>query len=238
MHCNARCNCYILQHAVLHTATQCNTIQDNSTHRNFLQHTVTHCTTLQHTAPHCNTLQHTAPHCNTHCKTLQTTAIHPPEDGPAEFEQKFFFLHCIAIQCNTLLRISPHFKGSRHCNALQHTATLCSTQQHTDRKIIQQHSKCSSEHFTLQHTVTHCNTLQHTATHCNTLPHTATHCNTLQHNATHCNTLTGRWSSRIRSIPVTKLPPDECVAVCCSVLQCVAVCCSVVQCVAVHCNVV
>jgi len=34
-----------------------------------------------------------------------------------------------------------------------------------------------------------------------------------------------------------KSTPQECVAVCCSVLQCVAVCCSVLQCVAVCCSV-
>jgi hypothetical protein len=35
----------------------------------------------------------------------------------------------------------------------------------------------------------------------------------------------------------TPLSPQQCVAVCCSVLQCVAVCCSVLQCVAVCCSV-
>jgi len=64
---------------------------------------------------------------------------------------------------------------------------------------------------TLQHVVTHGNTLQYATTNCNTfnpcmytsrgehcatqcnlcntLQHTATHCNTLQHAAIHCNTL-------------------------------------------------
>ena len=66
-------------------------------------------------------------------------------------------------------------------------------------------SKRSLQH-SLQHTVTHCNTLHHTASHCNRLQQIATQCSTLQHasrkikhtkickhslqhNATHCNTL-------------------------------------------------
>ena len=80
------------------------------------------------------------------------------------------------------LRLSPLsiicMSTTRHCNTLQHTATLCNTLQHTA-------THCN----TLQYTAIHCNTLQHTAIHCNTLHHTAPHCNTLQHTATHYNTL-------------------------------------------------
>ena len=77
-----------------------------------------------------------------------------------------------------------------------HTATHCSTLQHT--------SGCIGCVCVCIHTATHCNTLQHTATHCNALQHTATHiglysvcvcvcihtathCNIPQHTATHCN---------------------------------------------------
>jgi len=78
-----------------------------------------------------------------------------------------------------------------------------------------------------------------------TLQHTATHCNTLQHTATHCNTLSDAdWRQKLhrhreicQEIHGNKKLYNECVAVCCSVLQCVAVCCSVLQCVAVCCSV-
>ena len=82
--------------------------------------------------------------------------------------------------------MTPHswpMTHATHCNALQHTATHCCTQEGWITTN------------TLQHTATHCNTLLHTQegwittntlpTHCNTLQHTATHCNTLQHTAAH-----------------------------------------------------
>jgi len=87
------------------------------------------------------------------------------------------YSHCNALQhtatlCNTMQRSATHY------NALQHTATLCNTLQRSA-------THCNA----LQHTATLCNILQRSATHCNALQHTATLCNTLQHTATLCNTL-------------------------------------------------
>ena len=112
--------------------------------------------------------------------------------------------------------ISRLQRTAAHCNALQHTATLCD----------------------IPHTA-HCNTVQYTAAHCNkqtcarkpgqilsirvgaedpgVLKCVAVCCSALQCVAVRCNAL-------------------QCVEVCCSVLQCVAVCCSVLQCVAVCCS--
>ena len=42
----------IVQHALQHTATHCNTLQHTAI-CNILQRTATHCSTLQHTATHC-----------------------------------------------------------------------------------------------------------------------------------------------------------------------------------------
>jgi len=97
-------------------------------------------------------------------------------------------------------------------NALQHTAILCSTLQHTAAHYVYHVKSDSSgvydcECLTLQHTATHCNTLRHTATHCNTLYMSNWHgyyvvitsicmhrlymCVLLwlHHTTTHCNTL-------------------------------------------------
>jgi len=43
--------------------------------------------------------------------------------------------------------------------------------------------------------------------------------------------------SVLQRVVLTTEQKQQCVAVCCSVLQCVAVCCSVLQCVAVCCGV-
>jgi len=134
------------------------------------------------------------------------------------------------------------------CNALQSTVTHCDTLHRTA-------AHCN----TLQQTV---NALQHTATHCSPLQPTATYCNTLERTTTHykvvkkmtkcnnteifrCCTLKFQNHPKID----TRHYYQECVAVCCSVLQgvynhpdtdarhyyreCVAVCCSIEQCVAV-----
>jgi len=69
---------YGLQHTAKHAATNCNTLQDTTTHCNILQYccgmpelvnTGMHYYTRQHTSTHYNTLQHTATHCNSlhHC---------------------------------------------------------------------------------------------------------------------------------------------------------------------------
>ena len=56
-----------------------------------------------------------------------------------------------------------------------------------------------------------------------------------------CVAVAHNWRSCERralreSAKVSRLVAEQCVAVCCSVLQCVAVCCSVLQCVAVCCS--
>ena len=77
-------------------------------------------------------------------------------------------LQCAAACCSTSLcslcvfSVSFDLSLKKHCNTLQHAATLCN----------------------MLHQTVHCNTPQHTLQH--TLQRTATHCNTLQHTATHC----------------------------------------------------
>ena len=87
---------------------------------------------------HCNTLQHTAIHCN----ALQCTAI-----------------HCIIVD---LTAKSDSLDYNKQCITMQHTATHCNTLQHTA-------THCNI----MQHTASYCRKLQHAATHCNTLQHTA-----------------------------------------------------------------
>jgi len=72
-----------------------------------------------------------------------------------------------------------------------HTATRCSTLQHTcdfshptnwDYKFEEWCRLLAGHHCTpMQRTATICNTLPRTTTYCNTLPNTATHCHALQH---------------------------------------------------------
>jgi len=70
-------------------------------------------------------------------------------------------------------------KYTRHCNTLQHTATLYNTLQHAATRCnTLQCTRYIHTHLYTQHTATHCNTLQHTATRCNTLqctPYIHTH---------------------------------------------------------------
>jgi len=80
-----------------HTAAHCNTLQHISAHCSTLQHTAARCSTLQHKATQCNTVQHGA----THYNTLQHTATHIAPHT--------------ATHCNT------------HCNALQHTPKECTS---------------------------------------------------------------------------------------------------------------
>jgi len=118
---------------------------------------------------------------------------------------------------------------------VQHTATLCNTQQHTA-------TPCN----TLQHTATaFCNAPTNSATHRNTLQHTAAHCNRPQHTvccsgnilrcistqyvAVCCNLL--QCVAMFSSVSLWRLTDTLCAAMRCSVLQCVAVCCIVLQCV-------
>ena len=63
---------------------------------------------------------------------------------------------------------SPCNTTATHCNT-----TATSPQHYCDTKISVRQAR-SRGLYSLQHTVTHCNTLQHAATRCNTRQHTAT----------------------------------------------------------------
>ena len=129
----------------------------------------THCNTLQHTATR---LQHTGQKPSaTHCNRLQRRGVGDSARG-----------HGVA----SVMR-SQH--TATHCSTLQHSDVLCNTlqctatQYNTPCTVIC--ACCGNAHLTtLQLTASHCNSLQHTATHCNTLQLTASHCNILQHSAT------------------------------------------------------
>jgi len=120
---------------------------------------------------------------------------------------------------------------------LHHTATYCSTLQHT-------HTPPGAGVLALQHPATHYNTLQQTtkqrqhthtsgscctcsATPCNTLQHTATHCNTLQHTATHCDSHTP---------PGIGVPALQHTATPCNTLRHPATPCNTLQHTTTHCN--
>ena len=102
--------------------------------------------------------------------------------------------HCNTLQhtatlCNTLEQILQHI--ATHCNTLQHFVTLCDTLQqilqHTATDTATRLISCKKSR-SMKHsesTALH-NTLQQAVTQCNTLQHTAA---TLQHTATYCNTL-------------------------------------------------
>jgi len=154
-----------------------------------------HCNTLQHTAIHCNTLQYTAIHCNTlqhtttPCNSLQLTALHCNI-------LKLTATQCTTPQRNRLLA----WLCKWDCNAPFHSATYYSSLQ-----LIATH--CNVTGFSLgsakeitTSSATHCTSLQYTATHCNSLQHIRifnrlceldcnSHCNTRLLTATHCNTL-------------------------------------------------
>jgi len=75
-----------------------------------------------------------------------------------------------------------------HCNTLQHSATLCNTENYAWLAAAGM-PRCNTWHNrpqqTRQHTATHCNTLQHTLQYTlqHTQQHTAALCSTLQHTA-------------------------------------------------------
>jgi len=128
---------------------------------------------------------------------------------------------CSVLQCVAVLQspwpLACSMKPT-HCNALQFTATRCSTATH-----------CNSLQLTTPGLFGRAKTLQRTATKCNSLQYTATHCNSLQRRKRWCccGPQPFRWSECAS--------PSSCryAAVCCSVLQyvseCVAVRCSVFE---------
>ena len=120
-----------------------------------LQHTATHCNTLQHTAIYCK-LQHATEHCSTlwHTATHCNITLHPRCNA--------LHLHCTRTGCTLVCRRFPISSAIR-CNILQHAATHCHTLQHAALNL----TRCTLVHRHFMKVVF--NTLQHTVTHYNTL---------------------------------------------------------------------
>jgi len=117
-----------------------------------MTHVATHCNTLQHTATHCNTLQHTATHYrvvtsidvgylaylrvlqhirmshNTRCNTLQHTAPHfNILHRTTAYHGKFHWCWLPWISESHVTHMDDSWRTlqytTKHCTALQHTAT-------------------------------------------------------------------------------------------------------------------
>jgi len=123
----------------LHTLQHINLPVISSTVR--MVHFEIHCNALQHTATHCNTLQHSATHCNTH--TCQ------------------WFRRQCRWWC-ALKSTATHFKNLQICNALQHTThhthlpVVSSTTRMVRFKIHRNALQCTAKVCdTLQHSATH-----------------------------------------------------------------------------------
>jgi len=146
--------CVSAPRGLVHTATQCNTLQHTATHCDTLQHTATHCDTLQHTATHCDALQHTATHCHTlrrtatHCNTpqhtkthrntLQHTATHckrivKHSSSNVSTTAVLVFLCIVNVAVRWLSRMLPMLwrRSVKHCSTPQHNVTHCNTLQHS-----------------------------------------------------------------------------------------------------------
>ena len=124
----------------------------------ILHHFASHCNTLQHNVTLCITLHRTTTHCNallhiaTHCNTVQ-------EGTGCNISGGRNVLQCVAVCCSVLqcaAVLLQCISGGRWWSW-----------------------RCVLRTETLQHTVTHCNTLEFTVTKWR-LQLTATHCNTLQ----------------------------------------------------------
>jgi len=117
--------------------------------------------------------------------------------------------------------------------------------------LVHQHDSLQVLPSLLQHNATHCDTLQHTVTHSNTLQHdsllvlssllqhTATHCNILQHTATHCNILqctpTSSNTTLSRCSRVSKIPCHTDIICVYTFYMCTPRC-NALQHTAIHCN--
>ena len=117
--------------------------------------------------------------------------------------------------------------------------------------LVHQHDSLQVLPSLLQHNATHCDTLQHTVTHSNTLQHdsllvlssllqhTATHCNILQHTATHCNILqctpTSSNTTLSRCSRVSKIPCHTDIICVYTFYMCTPHC-NALQHTAIHCN--
>jgi len=113
--------------------------------------------------------------------------------------------------------------------SLQHTATLCSTLQHTAKGL-----NIAKEKVSLQHSATHCKRIPHNTrgsatsrsrswsnkTHRHIHTRTRTHTHTHTHNHTHMTP--GKVRPVGAELGPTSILRLQCVAVCCSVLQWVA----------------
>jgi len=133
---------------------------------------------LQHTATHCNTLQHTE---------KSTDCCHPIRNEaslPRKMQRSLNGLLCSTLQ-HTATRCNTLQQEVTHCNALQYVATGCNRLQRTDALCIlpkyleffqkniffyvSLFSKRGLSHVRESSNRCHCNTLQHSITHCNTL---------------------------------------------------------------------
>jgi len=94
-----------------HTKTQCNTRQHSGTHVNTRQHSATQHDTLRHFAKRCGTLQHNA---TRQCSTLQCVATHSNLN-----------------RCTLRKLRCTHTHTATHCTTLQHTARQYNAWQRT-----------------------------------------------------------------------------------------------------------
>jgi len=153
---------------------------------------------------------------------------------------------CSVLQCVWAHIHARYTCAHTHCNTLQHTHILDTTNTHMQKRTYARH-KHTCKHASLMHTCNRTHNRAHMQTHTfvrhthtHTQPHTHTHTNARTH--THSSDLMAKRITH-RTIFAANLEiwnsVNACVVVlpalvCCSVLQCVAVCSSVLQCVAVH----
>jgi len=184
-----------LQRTALHTANICITPK---------RHTQLFHPTDRHTPTHCHMLPHTT---HTLYPALQRTAANytchtyllPPGDILSSFVLLIDTLQRTATRCHTCTHIyypalqrTTHItyiyypqailnsfipRRRAHYNALQNTATDCTTLQQTTHSylhLLPQATYSADSSRAGEHTAPHCTTLHHTAPHCTTL-HTSTH---------------------------------------------------------------
>jgi len=122
---------------------------------------------LQHTATHCNTLQHTATHCNTGVfnpadSDLKSQIVHPRPANIRYSAASQRILFCKSFMGHVILQHT-----ATNCTTLQHTCSFC-TKKNTWKVVWG--SFQTGGHFTLRHAGMHCNTYSAGAP-CNRLQH-------------------------------------------------------------------
>jgi len=192
-----------IRHSLLqYTATHRDSLYCNplhATHRNTPQHTATHCNPLQlfeRIATYCNMLQ-----CNIYdlYQYNYESSLLETWRGLFKSLSRCSVLQCAAVCCS----VWPGLCKDKQTRP--HTATYCSTLQHTATRYIR-HARLIHIHTTTNPQ----EACQDKATGRSIVRCTMC-CSVLQCVAVCCSVL-------------------QCVAVWCSVLQCLAVCCSVLQC--------